>query len=64
MDKIQENGLRDLLKNGFIKHQEPKEEDCVHNRCSDCNGTGVKKDGTKCIHFISCPCPKCNTLTF
>ena len=33
---------------------------CLHDSCSDCLGTGVKKDGSYCIHGISCPCPKCS----
>lgn len=32
---------------------------CLHDECTECNGTGRKKDGTICLHFISCPCPKC-----
>jgi hypothetical protein len=32
---------------------------CLHDSCSECIGTGIKKDGTPCIHMISCPCPKC-----
>jgi len=33
---------------------------CLHESCTSCNGTGRKiSDGTMCIHFISCPCPKC-----
>lgn len=35
---------------------------CRHNECSQCVGTGVKSDGSKCIHFISCPCPKCTVI--
>jgi hypothetical protein len=33
---------------------------CLHDGCSECHGTGVKLDGSPCIHFISCPCPKCS----
>lgn len=32
---------------------------CQHDACAECVGTGVKKNGTKCIHHISCRCPKC-----
>jgi len=32
---------------------------CLHDNCPECLGTGIKKDGSSCIHFISCPCPKC-----
>jgi hypothetical protein len=34
---------------------------CLHDACTSCFGTGVKRDGSSCIHFISCPCPKCST---
>jgi hypothetical protein len=33
---------------------------CLHDGCPECVGTGVKKDGTPCIHHISCSCPKCS----
>lgn len=33
---------------------------CLHDGCPDCCGTGIKRDGTGCIHMISCPCPKCS----
>jgi len=32
---------------------------CLHDSCPECLGTGVKRDGSICIHGISCPCPKC-----
>lgn len=35
---------------------------CMHDQCSECIGTGVKRDGTPCIHMISCPCPKCTPM--
>ena len=33
---------------------------CLHDSCPDCLGTGIKRDGSICIHAISCPCPKCS----
>lgn len=34
-------------------------EGCLHDSCSVCNGTGIRKDGLGvCIHGLSCPCPK------
>jgi hypothetical protein len=33
---------------------------CMHDQCSSCYGTGMKFDGSPCIHMISCPCPKCS----
>lgn len=33
---------------------------CVHENCPECVGTGIKKDGSSCVHMISCPCPKCS----
>lgn len=32
---------------------------CLHKKCSECLGTGVKSDGTSCVHGISCPCSSC-----
>lgn len=33
---------------------------CLHDSCPECVGTGIKRDGTACVHSLSCPCPKCN----
>jgi hypothetical protein len=33
---------------------------CMHDSCGECLGTGRKRDGSMCIHMISCPCPKCS----
>ena len=33
---------------------------CLHDGCIECVGTGVRKDGSSCIHMISCPCSKCS----
>ncbi len=33
---------------------------CLHDGCPDCLGTGIKRDGSMCVHGISCPCPKCS----
>ena len=35
---------------------------CLHNNCNKCCGTGIRKDGTACIHMISCPCAKCSPI--
>ncbi len=35
---------------------------CFHDGCSECLGTGIKKTGGTCIHYISCPCPKCTPI--
>lgn len=34
---------------------------CLHKLC-ECRGTGVRRDGTPCVHHISCPCDKCRTM--
>ena len=33
---------------------------CMHDSCPMCFGTGIKSDGSMCIHNISCSCPKCS----
>jgi hypothetical protein len=35
-------------------------EECLHRGCTECHGSGVKEDGTSCIHTNSCSCPTCN----
>lgn len=43
------------------KTKKPKpEQRCLHKGCKECQGTGRKRDGTMCVHMISCPCPKCS----
>lgn len=32
---------------------------CLHDTCPACHGTGIKIDGSMCIHNIACSCPKC-----
>lgn len=33
---------------------------CLHDGCQNCHGTGIKLDGSRCVHMISCSCPKCS----
>ena len=33
---------------------------CAHNQCMQCHGTGIKLDGTYCIHSLYCSCPNCS----
>ena len=35
-------------------------EPCMHDSCPECIGTGIKKDGSLCVHMMSCTCPKCS----
>lgn len=46
------------LKN--IPGRQGRWQPCLHDGCPECHGTGIKKDGSMCIHMISCPCPKCS----
>lgn len=41
------------------KLQEQNWRPCMHDSCPECVGTGQKKDGSFCIHNLSCPCPRC-----
>ena len=53
LKKRQENHLKqvDSLRKTTIP--------CCHDNCGSCHGTGVKLDGSRCVHMLSCPCPKC-----
>lgn len=37
-----------------------KKLECLHKKCSMCKGTGHRKNGEICIHYISCRCKLCN----
>lgn len=56
---ISENPIYAYLKDDFIHETEPQPIQCIHEKCPECHGTGIKRDGTACIHMISCPCKKC-----
>lgn len=46
------------------KHDESEYEKarktCKHKECSECGGTGLRKDGSQCIHMIACYCKWCH----
>lgn len=44
-------GVRD-----YRQHWQP----CLHDQCPECVGTGVRRDGSACVHSIACSCPKCS----
>ena len=50
------NKLQDELKSSVKQLPDIK---CLHLICSQCKGTGIKKDGTRCVHYLSCPCKNC-----
>lgn len=33
---------------------------CMHDSCTECHGTGIRRGGGMCVHMIACPCPKCS----
>lgn len=48
-----------LLKNKVIDENDI----CLHKQCHKCNGTGYDDINKKpCVHYISCPCSKCNPI--
>lgn len=38
-----------------------RKDKCLHDNCEECHGSGRKKDGSPCIHFVHCNCLKCLT---
>jgi hypothetical protein len=50
----QEEHLKNVRSNRMLNWRP-----CMHDQCSECVGTGITKDGSRCIHMMSCPCPKC-----
>jgi len=56
LKKKQEEHLQNVIRYNNMNWQP-----CLHDECPLCFGTGIKVDGTICVHNISCPCPKCNS---
>lgn len=54
LTKKQQEHLRKALR------WKEKEESvpCRHDECTQCYGTGVKINGERCVHYLSCNCPK------
>ena len=50
----QEEHLRNVRANPREQAWQP----CLHDNCPLCHGTGVKLDGSHCVHYLSCNCPK------
>jgi len=55
LKKRQEEHLKNIQ-----KQQDINWRPCMHDSCPSCVGTGLKSNGSACIHYISCPCPKCS----
>ena len=52
--RIQDEHLKNVRING--RQSQP----CLHDGCQECHGTGIKSNGSTCIHYLSCSCPKCS----
>ena len=37
---------------------------CLHDSCPSCIGTGIKIDGSICVHNLYCNCPKCSPTCY
>lgn len=42
----------------------PPWQPCAHDACPECIGTGVRRGGGPCVHYLSCSCPKCAATCF
>ena len=53
------------LRNVRERAREPDQESCTHNRCTDCIGTMIRTDGSRCPNhaMLYCPCKRCNPYT-
>lgn len=39
----------------------PTDQRCAHMSCSQCGGSGVRRDGLgACVHMLVCSCPRCS----
>jgi len=37
---------------------------CLHDQCPSCHGTGIRSNGSICVHGISCNCHKCSITCY
>lgn len=51
--------ITDYREWGTVKPFKRPFQPCMHDSCIECCGTGIRIDGSLCIHMISCNCPKC-----
>lgn len=50
----------DHIQDSLMKRLTDK-SNCLHLSCPNCHGTGINKiNGSRCIHMIACPCPRCS----
>ena len=47
------------LKNVADLQRRRQWQPCLHDTCNHCLGTGIKRDGSQCVHTIVCTCMKC-----
>ena len=58
-----ERELRERQRRHLEKVNEHHWRPCAHDACGQCHGTGIKSNGTSCVHGISCSCPKCSPFS-
>lgn len=56
LKKRQKQHLKNVRRGLQNEHWQP----CIHDSCVQCVGTGIRIDGSPCIHMMHCSCPKCN----
>lgn len=56
-EKIQQ--LKKLLED-LESRKKGEKVKCLHKLCPECKGTGIKRNGDSCVHYISCACPRCS----
>lgn len=63
-DQDYEDNLRRRQKEHLerVHNRGGRYQKCLHDGCPQCVGTGIKKDGSACIHCLSCSCPKCSPV--
>lgn len=55
-DSVEEHKKKHLE---HLENMDKQSDNCLHDNCTKCFGTGRKSDGSMCMHGIACPCRKC-----
>lgn len=57
----QRDNDRNWLHSIFDEPDGTKRVRCAHLNCPECHGSGMKGNGTSCVHMISCRCKQCSS---
>lgn len=59
-DTQEDDYWRGYTNESWMKYNAGMPKQCRHKGCSECHGSGRKKNGEICVHMLSCDCKQCS----